>query len=780
MRFLKNILAVSVFVLAATSCIKDNMPENTNTDVATYPATLSISEQDAVDVTKASLDGETLRFTWNTGDRFAILGCGTGNTINEFITQDNDVFAADFDGNVVVNEGAEPSMWVGVNPYSSVVNFSSINGNTTVSLPSSQSGRLEDVGNYYISIAQSGNPILDSDGEGYDFYMENSLTPFTSVVKFNLPESLEVTRIVVSAVKAGNPCGIAGEELIKLNAGDVCKNSPVAGETEIHIYRDADVISGDVYVCILPDLYKENPRIYKSSAESLTFRLEKNNGAYWEKTVTIDADHPITAGKLMNFGSIPASIQFAKPHIEAPVLSYTADNKLVATHDLPNVRFYYTTDPLCEPEDPTTASPELPAEGAELTSTQYIKVIAELDGAVSEVAEANLKYWDRSEVTDAGLKTIPANGSYPINSWLYLTTTDGAVHTGVDISTSGITSTSKTPYICFNVNSETDGTGSMFVKLNYNSSKRYIVAYIDETQIIHEGSAQLKPTNKTFVKLGEGEITMGTTSYMYFSHINDGGAMYTFAFFETGNVNFPTPTCQTPEISYGTDGMVNAVSTNGATIYYTTGDVIPADPTTASDVFPAEGLKLASGTYIKTLAVKDGYRDSEISTSLIRTWNYTQLAPLFPEGTDLKVSGEYQSTHDLCTASYVSAWITLTSTNTNGAKVLVKGGAGWRYPTSTLIHFTNQLTGNAKLYVKNTSGNDSQAVWLRPSSASEYSSLGAGIPDNVMTLAAESAISAGETSDFYLTKGNRLESIVLLETGVANSVSGLANQSFNL
>ena len=68
---------------------------------------------------------------------------------------------------------------------------------------------------------------------------------------------------------------------------------------------------------------------------------------------------------------------------------------------------------------------------------------------------------------------------------------------------------------------------------------------------------------------------------------------------------------------------------------------------------------------------------------------------------------------------------------------------------------------------------------FRSSVTGDYGKLVSGLPDNSFALAASSAISVGETSDFYFTKGNRLDSIVLIETGLSGNTTGISNQSFN-
>lgn len=60
-------------------------------------------------------------------------------------------------------------------------------------------------------------------------------------------------------------------------------------------------------------------------------------------------------------------------------------------------------------------------------------------------------------------------------------------------------------------------------------------------------------------------------------------------------------------------------STEDATIYYTTNGT---EPTTSSDIFPAEGVTLTETTTLKAITVKDGLDNSEVVTA-----TYTKLEP---------------------------------------------------------------------------------------------------------------------------------------------------------
>ena len=762
-------------LLALTGCQREQtVSDDSQSNGITVPATLFIPTKDnPAPSTKVTLNDETLQFTWNSGDAIAIMATGVGNYINFFSTDAEGTAYGQFTGTVTVNPETTPTLWVGVNPYSAASSFTSANGNTVIGISASQSGALADVGDNYVSIAQNGNQIKDS-GD-YNFYMDDPLTPFCSIVRFNVPAVLNVTRILVSGSKDSAPHGIAGSETIKLNVGNVCKNTPSASESEIEISRSGSVISGDVYVCLLPDTMGDDPKVYHNSADAVKIRLEKATGQYWEKTISINSEHPLTAGKLMNFGSVPTTISFSELVIAKPTLTYTTDKKLVASCTTPGVTFYYTSDPLCEPEDPTTSDTVLPAAGVELTSTQFIKVIAAIDDVTSEIAEANLRYWDRSEESTSVTATIPASGQYNINSWFYLTTVDGTAHNNVSVSSSGIAPNSKTPYVRFNVASLTDGTGMFFIQCHY-ASNRYVPAFIGDTQIASSGN---KPAIDSFVKLGEETINVGTISYCYFSNASDSGTkLVTFAFFETGDVDFPTPTCQTPVFTYE-EGKVVATSTSGATIYYTIGDALPANPTASSEVFPAEGLTIASGKYFKAIAIKDGYNNSAVASGAFRKWNYSALNSYFEEDITEETNADVTSSYLLYNNPLVSDWLTL-STTSDTYYLKARCGKGYSVSGSTeTFSCTNLLNGNVKLYLRGYKSSDKVVLVYKPSSSAATQSCEQGVLVNGQySLGATSAIESGETSQFWVNKGHRISDIVFLESGVTTGLS-LMNQPFD-
>lgn len=73
----------------------------------------------------------------------------------------------------------------------------------------------------------------------------------------------------------------------------------------------------------------------------------------------------------------------------------------------------------------------------------------------------------------------------------------------------------------------------------------------------------------------------------------------------------PIPAVETPEITITSGTATITCATEGATIYYTTNG---STPTTSSSVY-STGVSVAAGVTIKAIAVKDGYRNSEVASA---------------------------------------------------------------------------------------------------------------------------------------------------------------------
>lgn len=111
----------------------------------------------------------------------------------------------------------------------------------------------------------------------------------------------------------------------------------------------------------------------------------------------------------------------------------------------------------------------------------------------------------------------------------------------------------------------------------------------------------------------------------------------------------PMPVVATPEISIESNTATISCSTEGATIHYTTNGTMPTSTSTTYST----PFSVAAGITVKAIAVKDGYRDSEIASKTngniaIYTFNTDEgiaalgiAKPGKGKGTDLSTSSPY-------------------------------------------------------------------------------------------------------------------------------------------
>ena len=89
--------------------------------------------------------------------------------------------------------------------------------------------------------------------------------------------------------------------------------------------------------------------------------------------------------------------------------------------------------------------------------------------------------------------------------------------------------------------------------------------------------------------------------------------------YKWADANIPNPTCATPEISCRNNVITITSATAGATIYYEIGaDESVADPTTASSVYdPDNEPTISADSYVKAIAVAEGYNNSEVAGAAV-------------------------------------------------------------------------------------------------------------------------------------------------------------------
>lgn len=311
---------------AAISCAKDNTAVVETAEKHIVRTTIEVTT-DAL--TKADFnlnkDETAYQVSWENGDKVLVLqqgGKDAGGTavhetaMNEF-TYGNGAFQGD------IENPRAGSKWHAFYPYGIFTDFSSTAHIVYATLPDSQTGEKSNFNNGYImyklnvdpqSETPAGQPattLID------DVSLSFTMKGFSSIIKLNVPEALNLKKIELTATDAdGTAVALAGKIKLQTAKGD--KGMINGGEgkvnrgnkSKITVENDNDKISGDVYIYLLPDSYNSDAEPYYSSAAKLNFSFTNADGAVCDKVVDIDPGHPLRGGVLHNFGSLPEVLPF--------------------------------------------------------------------------------------------------------------------------------------------------------------------------------------------------------------------------------------------------------------------------------------------------------------------------------------------------------------------------------------------------------------------------------------------------------------------------------------
>ena len=161
----------------------------------------------------------------------------------------------------------------------------------------------------------------------------NLMTP---VIKLTIPEELKVKQITFKAynIKEGTstPLEICGKFTMTMRGRIVTRYpSDIYGTTdtnkknyeEIIIRRNdsndnKELIFGDVYITILPDLVKDTAMGTTSSAKELYFKFQTTLNEADVNYKYVEVRQPITntltAGKVLDLGTVPTNLEFIAPN----------------------------------------------------------------------------------------------------------------------------------------------------------------------------------------------------------------------------------------------------------------------------------------------------------------------------------------------------------------------------------------------------------------------------------------------------------------------------------
>lgn len=316
----------AVAAIAAISCAKDKTAVVETAGKHIVRTTIEVTT-DGLSKADFNLnkDETAYQVTWENGDKVLVLqqgGKDAGGTavhetaMNEF-TYGNGAFQGD------IENPRAGSKWHAFYPYGIFTGFSSTAHIVYATLPDSQTGEKSNFNNGYIMYKLNVDPQSETpDGQSAttlidDVSLSFTMKGFSSIIKLNVPEALNLKKIELTATDAdGAAVALAGKIKLQTAKGDKGMINGGSGvinrgnKNKITIKNGDNVISGDVYIYLLPDSYNSEAEPYYSSAAKLNFSFTNADGAVCDKVVNINPEHPLRGGVLHNFGSLPEVLPF--------------------------------------------------------------------------------------------------------------------------------------------------------------------------------------------------------------------------------------------------------------------------------------------------------------------------------------------------------------------------------------------------------------------------------------------------------------------------------------
>ena len=380
----------AIAAVVAISCSKIGT-ENDYAQDRVINATIEASLEDVA--TRATINQETtdgpFKISWTSGDKLVVLQKRYPTTNHENAMNEFTFNGVSFDGSIV-NPFAK-SKWNAFFPSSQFAEFSSSANIVYATLPHEQDGTSEAFNSCYLMYrlnrsADSESP--EGQEEGAELTAVNlsfDMKGFSSVIKLNVPEALNLKTISLSATDAeGNDINLAGKIKLQTAKGD---NGLINGgsgkvnkgnKTTITVERSNGNIYGDVFIYLLPDAYGGDPVKYYSTAKTLNFTFINEDGLQCTLPVAINPEHPLTAATVHDFGSLPAT------------LPYEFDFNL--TIDIENsYNLIATGGPEGMTMSPSTVSPE---DGA------FTEVTVSAPGFASKTVGVYFKVWEFGNESD--------------------------------------------------------------------------------------------------------------------------------------------------------------------------------------------------------------------------------------------------------------------------------------------------------------------------------------------------------------------------------------------
>ena len=423
---------IAMAALSFAACNKEGLPQNDATDLPSdepvvetpvvlepgvYPATV-VAEPIMPDLagTKAVFDDGA--FAWEAGDAIACFQRFDG----EFVEAETNVITTmsavdadgNFSGNLPYTDLTDKTTAYAMNfiyPAHLVTGLSAstYTESVKINLPEIQDGRLENIGDYFITGAYNvGCKVTESDQE-VSITAENVELKKHAVVgiKVNVPEALNVSQIIVKAFTGTNTLGVAGTGNLKLRNLQL-KGSQLSSKTLTLKRSDNTLISGDTYACIIP-FAKDSGT---SKADKYEFILTSASGRLmtFSKAIT-----PPVQGTIYDLGTFPTSCV-------TPKFSFDENGAVVMTSSPAEAKIYYTTDG----SDPSAAEEFLYEGPVEITADTRFKAVAICEGlGNSAVAEYTAAFGVTAavlKINESGFLTVQAADGH---SYKYSISTTG-------------------------------------------------------------------------------------------------------------------------------------------------------------------------------------------------------------------------------------------------------------------------------------------------------------------------------------------------------------------
>lgn len=395
---------VAIVSLFSVSCSKELPAEKENGNGNQTDQLQCVINASVEDISKLALSG--LNFTWDAGDKLLVRLANTASTVFPGDVYGCEKFTASTSGASTVFTGKfeHYDISAATAPENTYCYYAT-DGRWLTStspfyyktVPTTQTGLLADIKDNILlyGACGKGNITLVKDADevpvGYSFDIK--LHPFFTVLKINVPASLNLTELKLSSESAiagtfgikpmGRTYGTMQPDVTDgfLDRG----HSVTSNEYEITVSRGGETISGDVYIVVIPDAFDSEAKEYYCDTDKLTFTLTDANGG--TTTFTNYLNGKIYCKTLKDLGTMPETF---KASIDAGALCLLDDTTLkvgVENASASCTYYYETATSKSALAIPTTSSAQFdPAEGFAISSANsydavYVNVLAKSNDA---------------------------------------------------------------------------------------------------------------------------------------------------------------------------------------------------------------------------------------------------------------------------------------------------------------------------------------------------------------------------------------------------------------